>query len=195
MLYGYLKFMLNPVNKTYSLKEQRKLLREFGCKKIAVERFTPNTQKRLIFDGLLHFMLKPGDTLMVTSLIAFSRSIRESAQVIRFLFEKDITVHILNLGRITNDTIGKIVLATLDAAADLEDNLKLEMNQMKEDVPKMRLQNQNYRQSCSDEITETIMELLTLYSVTEVARMTGLRKDTVFRILQKSYKKNKNSTP
>ena len=132
---------------------------------------------------------------MVTSLIAFSRSIRESAQVIRFLFEKDITVHILNLGRITNDTIGKIVLATLDAAADLEDNLKLEMNQMKEDVPKMRLQNQNYRQSCSDEITETIMELLTLYSVTEVARMNGLRKDTVFRILQKYYKKNKNSTP
>ena len=191
MLYGYLKFMLNPVNRNYSLREQRKIFKQNGCKKIAVERFTPNTQRRLIFDGLLRMILKPGDTLMVTSLASFSRSIRESGQIIRFLTEKGITVHVLDLGRITNDAAGKTVIATLDAAADLNDRLQIERNQMKENVPKMRLENQVCRPSCSDEIKETIMELLMLYSVSEVAKLTGLSRGTVFRILQNSRKKGK----
>lgn len=71
-------------------------------------------------------LLQAGDTLVVTKLCRFSRSAMAGAQMIEELLDQGVVVHILNMGRMDNTPMGKLVRMTLLAYAEFERDMIVE---------------------------------------------------------------------
>ena len=69
------------------------------AEKIVQEKLTGTTKQRPEFQDLLA-RLEVGDTLIVTKLDRFARNTKEALEIIQSLFEKGVSIHILNIGLI-----------------------------------------------------------------------------------------------
>lgn len=120
MIYGYARVSsAGQAKDGNSLEAQGTALRERGCQEIFSEAYTGVTMDRPIFTKLMQ-MLRSGDTLMVTKLDRFSRSAAGGVTVIRELFERGVSVEILNMGRADNTVTGRLMLNILLAFAEFE---------------------------------------------------------------------------
>lgn len=86
--------------------------------------------------------LQAGDTLVVTKLDCFVRSTQEALIIIKELFERDVKIDILNLGRIENTPTGRLIFTVFSSFADFERYLIVEGTQEGKVIAK---QNQNFR--------------------------------------------------
>lgn len=76
MIYGYARVStLAQCKNGNSLEEQTEALTDYGCDKIITETFTGKTTERPQFNELLQLLL-PGDTLVVTKLDRFARTVK-----------------------------------------------------------------------------------------------------------------------
>ena len=98
MIYGYARVSAKTQLKGNSLEEQRTELTRNGCEFIIEEQFTGKTTTRPKFEELVMNQLKHGDTLIVTKLDRFARNVTEGISTIRYLFDKGVKVHVLNVG-------------------------------------------------------------------------------------------------
>ena len=102
-IYGYARVSTKKqADDGNSLEDQEKKLRDAGATVIIKEKYTGSVTKRPELDKLLQ-EIKPGDTLIVTTLDRIARSTSHGIELIDRLTEKNITVHILNLGTL-NET-------------------------------------------------------------------------------------------
>lgn len=58
--------------------------------------------------------------LIVTKLDRFARNTREALEIIQYLFQNDIKVHILNMGIIDNTPTGQLILTIFSAFGQFE---------------------------------------------------------------------------
>lgn len=58
--------------------------------------------------------------LIVTKLDRFARNTREALEIIQYLFQNDIKVHILNMGIIDNTPTGQLIFTIFSAFAQFE---------------------------------------------------------------------------
>lgn len=79
------------------LDAQIEELKNKGAQKIYSEKYTGTRVDRPVFEHVLK-ELKKGDTLMVTKLDCFACNTVEAIQVVQKLFNKQLAVHILNIG-------------------------------------------------------------------------------------------------
>ena len=86
------------------------------------------TMERPQFKALLS-VLQEGDTLVVTKLDRFARTTIEGVQTVRELFQRDIKVHILNIGLIENTLTGNLILTVFLAFAEYERGMIIERTQ------------------------------------------------------------------
>ena len=105
MIYGYARVSAKTQLKGNSLEEQRTELERNGCKVIVEEQFSGKTTVRPKFEELIKHQLQQGDTLIVTKLDRFARNVTEGISTIRFLFDKGVKVHVLNVGLLENTAI------------------------------------------------------------------------------------------
>lgn len=112
MIYGYARVSSKTQLKGNSLEEQREELHRNGCEKIIEEQFTGKTTVRPKLEKLLK-QLQPGDTLIVCKLDRFARTVMEGVTTIRSLFNKDVRVHVLNVGLLENTAMGNFFITTL----------------------------------------------------------------------------------
>lgn len=101
------------------IESQIKELQANGAEKVYQEKFTGTTKNRPIFTIVLD-ELNAGDTLIVTKLDRFARNTREALEIIQDLFQRDISVHILNVGLIDNSPTGKLIFTVFSAFAEFE---------------------------------------------------------------------------
>ena len=102
MIYGYARVSTKGQAKDgNSLEAQEKALRESGANEIYVDAFTGTKTDRPEFDKLIDKIQK-GDTLIVTKLDRFARSMTQGSELVSNLIEKGIKVYILNIGVINN---------------------------------------------------------------------------------------------
>lgn len=183
MIYGYARVStISQCKNGNSLEEQTEALTAYGCDKIITETFTGKTTERPQFNELLQLLL-PGDTLVVTKLDRFARTVIEGVLTVRNLFERGVKVHILNIGLIENTLTGNLILTVFLAFAEFERGMIIERTQAGKAVARTQA---GYHEGRPKKYTPAqinhALELLNSgNSYRQVEAMTGISKSTLIR--------------
>lgn len=126
MIYGYARVSTKGQAKDgNSLEVQEKQLRDNGATTIFYESFTGTKKHRPELDKLMS-MVKEGDTVIVTKLDRIARSTVHGINIIEELLTKDVTIHILNMGKFDNSPAGKLMRTIFFAFAEFERDMIVE---------------------------------------------------------------------
>jgi len=175
--YGYAR--VSTVHQ--DLHTQLERLKQEGCEYIFQDKFTGTKQDRPQFTRLLN-TLKPGDTLVVCKLDRFARSARDGIEVIQKLFEKDISVHVLNMGLVENTPTGRLIFNIMMSFAEFERDMIVERTQEGKAIAKQRDDFREGRpQKFSKKHIEEALKLLETNSYKEVTERTDISKSTLIR--------------
>ena len=177
MKYGYARVS----TKSQDLEVQLQQLKAENCDVIYQEKFTGTNSKRPEFQRVLA-ALKSGDTLVVTKLDRLARNTKEGIEIIDSLFERNVKVHVLNVGLLENTTMGRFFLQTMLAVAEMERNIIIERTQEGKNIAKL---NPNFKEGrpkkFSKQQIKLALELLKANSYRQVAQMTGISISTLKR--------------
>ena len=183
MIWGYARVStITQGRDGNSLEEQVSALTAYGCQEIVQEAFTGKTMERPAFQGLLA-KLTEGDTLVVTKLDRFARTVVEGVQTVRGLFERGVKVHILNMGLVENTLTGNLILTVMLCFAEYERGMIIERTQS----AKIALRNNpDFKDGRPRKFTDAQIKLaLNLLasgkSYGQVQKMTGISKSTLIR--------------
>ena len=177
MKYGYARVS----TRQQDLDGQLRQLTQEQCDKIYSEKITGTSSDRPAFQELLA-EISTGDTLVVTKLDRFARSTQDALKTIKYLFEKGVRIHVLNLGVIENTSTGRLIFTIFSAFADFERDLIVERTQEGKELAKQRPGFKEGRpKKFSKQQIDLAMTLLEKHSYTEVERMTGISKSTLTR--------------
>ncbi|MCX4321739.1 MAG: recombinase family protein [Lachnospiraceae bacterium] len=182
MIYGYSRVSTKGQAKDgNSLESQEKALREAGATKIYTDAFTGTKTDRPEFDKLLA-EIKAGDTLVVTKLDRFARSMSQGSELVSELIDRGIRVYILNIGVLDNTPASKLIRNVFFAFAEFERDMIVERTQEGKAVAK---QNPEFREGrpkkYSKKQVEHALELLKDHSYRQVEELTGISKSTLIR--------------
>lgn len=186
MIYGYARVSTKGQAKDgNSLEAQAKALKESGASEIYVDAFTGTKTDRPEFDKLMDKIQK-GDTLIVTKLDRFARSMTQGSELVSDLIEKGIKVYILNIGVMDNTPSSKLIRNVFFAFAEFERDMIVERTMEGKAIAK---QNPDFREGrpkkYSRKQIEHALELLDSNSYKQVEDMTGISKSTLIRAKKK----------
>lgn len=186
MLYGYARVSTKgQASDGNSLQAQENALRQAGAREIYKDSFTGTKMDRPQFDVLLS-KLQSGDTLIVTKLDRFARSVSQASTLITELIDAGITVNVLNLGVLSNDSVSTLIRNVLLAFAQFERDMIVERTQEGKTIARQR---EDYHEGRPPKFDEEQMqhafELLKTHSYTQVAKLTGISKSTLTRAMKK----------
>ena len=182
MKYGYARVSTQgQAREGNSLEKQEQDLRAAGAEKIYADAFTGKRMDRPELQKLLK-EIQTGDTLIVTKLDRFARSIGAASELITELIDKGITVQVLNVGILDNSSVSTLFRNMLLSFAQFERDMIVERTQEGRAVAR---QKEGYREGRKKKFTEKqldhAMNLLAENSYTEVAAITGISKSTLIR--------------
>ena len=186
MIYGYARVSTKGQAKDgNSLEAQEKALRESGANEIYVDAFTGTKTDRPKFDKLMNKIQK-GDTLIVTKLDRFARSMSQGSELVSDLIERGIKVYILNIGVMDNTPSSKLIRNVFFAFAEFERDMIVERTMEGKAIAK---QNPDFREGrpkkYSRKQIEHALELLDSNSYKQVEDLTGISKSTLIRAKKK----------
>ena len=182
MIYGYARVSTKGQAKDgNSLEAQERALKDSGACDIYVDAFTGTKTDRPEFDKLMDKIQK-GDTLIVTKLDRFARSMTQGSELVSDLIEKGIRVYILNIGVMDNTPSSKLIRNIFFAFAEFERDMIIERTMEGKAIAK---QNPDFREGrpkkYSRKQIEHALELLKNNSYKQVEDMTGISKSTLIR--------------
>ena len=186
MIYGYARVSTKGQAKDgNSLEAQEKALRESGANEIYVDAFTGTKTDRPEFDKLMNKIQK-GDTLIVTKLDRFARSMSQGSELVSDLIERGIKVYILNIGVMDNTPSSKLIRNVFFAFAEFERDMIVERTMEGKAIAK---QNPDFREGRPKKYgrkqIEHALELLDSNSYKQVEDLTGISKSTLIRAKKK----------
>lgn len=179
MIYGYARVSTRGQAKDgNSLEAQERQLIEAGAKEIYKDAFTGTKSSRPELDKLLN-KIQPGDTIITTKHDRIARSVSKGSELIQKLLEKDITVHVLNIGIMDSTPTGKLLYTIMLAFAEFERDMIVERTQ---EGRRMSEKYGGRPKKYTVAQTNHAMELLGSYSYSQVSEMTGISKATLARM-------------
>ncbi len=190
MFYGYARVSTKGQEKDgNSLEAQVKALKESGAEKIYKDSFTGTKKERPAFNELLS-VLKEGDTLVVTKLDRFARSMTQGSELVNELINKGVKVNILNIGMMDNTPASKLIRNVFFAFAEFERDMIVDRTQEGKAIAKEREGFKEGRPQVHDDSKiEMALELLKTRSYKEVVELTGISKSTLIRAKKKAENK------
>lgn len=111
-----------------SLEAQEAALREAGAEVIYKDGFTGKVMSRPEFERLLS-LLEPGDTIIVSKLDRFARSIGQASELITRLIDSGITIQVLDLGTLSNNSVSTLLRNVLLSFAQFERDMIVQRTQ------------------------------------------------------------------
>ncbi|MDC2815392.1 recombinase family protein [Leuconostoc suionicum] len=179
MIYGYARVS----TESQHLEAQVAQLNQAGVDKIYQEKFTGTTTERPIFETLLK-KLSAQDTITVTKLDRFARNTKEALELMQILFDRNIAINILNLGRIDESPTGKLIFTIFSAFAQFERDLIVTRTQ--EGKAYARVHNKNFHEGRPFKYSDTdILDALFLYdsgkTYNQITQQTGISIATLKR--------------
>lgn len=192
MIYGYARVSTAGQAKDgNSLEAQEKALTQAGAQKIYYDRFTGTSMERPEFDKLIG-ELKEGDQIIVTKLDRFGRSCSKASQIITDLIEKGITVNVLNVGVLSNNSMSTLLRNVLLAFAQFERDMIVERTQEGKAIAR---KNPNFKEGRPATDRNKMLYAMSLlddkHSYSQVVEMTGISKSTLIRFRNNQKKENK----
>lgn len=108
MKFGYIRVSTRKQARDgNSLEAQREALTAAGAEKIYTDTFTGTRMERPEWDRL-RAQLRRGDVLIVTRLDRLARSVSQASGLITDMIDEGITIHVLNLGVLSNDSVNTL---------------------------------------------------------------------------------------
>lgn len=186
MIFGYARVSTRGQAKDgNSLEAQEKLLREYGAEEIFVDSFTGTKLERPEFDKLLN-QIQNSDTLIVTKLDRFARSVSQASDLITQLIDKGITVNVLNLGILSNSSVSTLMRNVLLSFAQFERDMIVERTQEGKAIAKQKPDFREGRPPLyRKKQIEHALEMLSDHSYKQVEELTGISKSTLIRAKRK----------
>ena len=184
MIYGYCRVSTKGQAKDgNSLEAQEKALKEAGAIEIYADAFTGTKADRPNFDKLLK-VLQDGDTLIVTKLDRFARSMTQGSELVSELIDKGIKVNILNIGMMDNTPASKLIRNIFFAFAEFERDMIVERTQEGKAIAKQN--NPGFKEGrprTDDKLIKLVIELSkNNHTIKEIVEITNLSRSTVMRI-------------
>lgn len=185
MFVGYAR--TSTTEQLAGFEAQRRDLVAAGCEKIFAEQVS-SVSDRAELHRALEFV-REGDTLVVTKLDRLARSVGKAWEIVERLDAKGVALRILSLGGDTVDTrsaTGKLILTIFAGFAQFEREMMLE--RQREGIAKARAEGVYKGRKPSarlkaDEVRELYRQGKT---VTEIAKMLGIGRGSVYRALETS---------
>jgi DNA invertase Pin-like site-specific DNA recombinase len=182
MIIGYARVSTKTQAKDgNSLEAQDEALKAAGATVIYRDTFTGITTERPEFDKLID-KIRAGDTLVVTKLDRIARSASEGSRIVQNMLNNDISVHVLNMGKMDNTPTGKLICQIMFAFAEFERDMIVERTQEGRAIAR---KNPNFHEGrpkkYSKKQIEHALELLKNHSYSQVTELTGISKATLAR--------------
>lgn len=182
MIYGYARVSSKgQARDGNSLEVQKEELKNNGATKIYTDTYTGTKIVRPQFDKLLE-EVNCGDTIMVTKLDRFARSASQGIELVDKLLEKEIKVHILNMGMLDNTPTGKLIRNVMLCFAEFERDMIVQRTSEGKMIAK---KNPDYREGRKPTYSRAqinhALELLNTHSYAQVTSLTGISKSTLIR--------------
>jgi DNA invertase Pin-like site-specific DNA recombinase len=186
MLYGYARVSTKGQAKDgNSIEMQEKALREAGVTEIYTDAFTGTKTDRPEFSKLIT-KIKKGDTLTVTKLDRFARSMSEGSKLVSELIDRGVRVYILNIGVMDNTPSSKLIRNIFFAFAEFERDMIVERTQEGKAIAK---QNSDFKEGRPSKFGRKqvvhALEMLGTHSYKQVEELTGISKSTLIRAKRK----------
>lgn len=183
---GYCRVSSKSQLDNNSLEQQENIiLDKYSNSLIYKEQFSGTTTDRPIFNEVLK-CLDCGDTLVVSKLDRLARNTVEGIETVQDLFNRGISVHVLNVGLLENTSMGKFFLTTLLAVAEMERNTIIERTQTGKAIAKTKEgftegRPKSYTKKQLDNALSMLLVNGGKCSYTEVAEITNISKSTLIR--------------
>lgn len=181
MKYGYAR--VSTIHQDLELQLQQ--LEKENCDQIFSEKYTGTNKKREEFQKLIN-LLQEGDTLVVTKLDCFARSTQDALKIIKDFFNRNIKVHVLNMGIIENTPSGRLIFTIFSAFAEFERDMIVERTQ---EGKMMAKQNPDFREGRPKKFSRQqinhALSLLENHSYKQVEDKTGISVSTLVRANKK----------
>ena len=183
MKFGYIRVSTRKQARDgNSLEAQREALTAAGAEKIYTDAFTGTRMERPEWDKL-RAQLRRGDVLIVTRLDRLARSVSQASGLITDMIDEGITIHVLNLGVLSNDSVNTLLRNVLLSFAQFERDMIVQRTQEGKAVA--RATDPDFREGrppkFDTEQLDHAMELLENHSYTQVVKLTGISKSTLIR--------------
>ena len=185
MIYGYIRVStVKQASEGNSLEGQKKLLLENGVKEenIYKDIYTGTKSVRPSFNELIN-KLEQGDTLVVTKLDRFARSMIEGSKIVNELIDKGIRVNVLNIGVMDDTPSSKLIRNIFFSFAEFERDMIVERTlegkqiKMKRDLDATLGRPKKFKKAQRD----MAIKLLEKHSYNEVSAMMGISRSTLIR--------------
>lgn len=169
-----------------SIEAQKKELTAAGATKLYIDSFTGTKTERPQFDKLLS-ELQEGDTLVVTKLDRFARTVSQASEIITDLIDKGITVNVLNLGVLSNSSVSTLMRNVLLSFAQFERDMIVERTQEGKAIAKAKAEANGEKfiegrpKKYDQKKIDAALDLLKTKSYSEVTNITGISKSTLIR--------------
>ena len=127
--------------------------------------------------------MKQGDTLVVTKLDRFARSMIEGSKIVNELIDKGVRVNVLNIGVMDNTPSSKLIRNIFFSFAEFERDMIVERTlegkqiKMKRDVDATLGRPKKFKKAQRD----MAIKLLEKHSYNEVSAMMGISRSTLIR--------------
>lgn len=188
-IYGYARVSTKGQADGNSLDKQEEQLKINGAVEVYKETFTGTKTDRPIFTELLN-KLQPGDTLMVTKIDRFARSMTQGSELVKDLIDRGVRVNILNIGIMDNTPASKLVKNIFFAFAEFERDMIVERTQEGKAIAKTK---EGYREGrpkkYSKKQLDNALSMLSINggnkSYNEVSEILGISKSTLIREVRK----------
>lgn len=183
---GYCRVSTRGQLEGNSLEEQsKKILATYPNAIIECEQYSGAKMDRPVFDKVINSLNKD-DILVVSKLDRFCRSTKEGLEYIDILINKGVKIHILNMGLIENNPIGRMIVTNLLAFAEFERAMIIERTQAGKAIAKTKEGFKEGRpKAYTKEQLDLALSMLTINggnkSYKEVERLLGISKSTLIR--------------
>lgn len=183
MKFGYIRVSTRKQARDgNSLEAQREALTAAGAEKIYTDTFTGTKMDRPEWDKL-RAQLRRGDVLIVTRLDRLARSVSQASGLITDMIDEGVTIHVLNLGVLSNDSVNTLLRNVLLSFAQFERDMIVQRTQEGKAVA--RATDPDFREGrppkFDAEQLDHAMALLDDHSYAQTAKLTGISKSTLIR--------------
>ena len=182
MIYGYARVSTYGQDKNgNSLEAQEKALKAAGADKIYIDSITGTKMDRPQFEKLLA-ELKKGDTFLVTKLDRFARTVSQASDLITKMIDNGITVNVLNLGVLSNDSVSVLIRNILLSFAQFERDMIVERTQEGKAIARTKEGFKEGRPKAKDaQQRNHVVEFLKTHTYKEASHTFGISKSTLIR--------------
>ena len=189
--YGYARVSSGAVGHLDQLESQKAELIKLGVPEeniyLEIGSATDVIENRPIFFKLTNQILKEGDLLAVTKLDRCSRNTLSFLQLKNQLAEKGVAFWVLDLPRdyLENSPSSKLISTALAAIAEFETARRRERQRQGIEAAKEKKKYTGRKSVINKDLIKTVEKYKDLgVSVTEIARITGKSRSTIYKVLK-----------